>query len=207
MERTWDLEDVEVTAQESRTFHIASRDERSSLQVGALVRLHFVLRAPQPGEPRAERMWVEIDSMGSNLFRGYLTNQPEFIRDLRIGDLIEFGPQHVAQLVVSRDHSRWYANAEREALVSENVFEDCCRWLYREPPDREDDSGWRLFSGTETEAQLEDARRIRICNVEWLCEHDPSLRELLRREDCVAFERADRESPWQQVTDWEPLDE
>jgi len=205
MSRTWELEDVEEAARASATFFIPSAEERRSLPVGKLVRLHFVVLGRKEGEPRAERMWVEVESArGEGRYLGYLTNRPSVIEGLAPGDLIEFAAQHVARVYIEKDDPSWFANAERAALVSESVFEDCCRWLFQEAPDREDDSGWRLFAGTETPEQLEDVGRIRVCNVGWLCDFDPTLRELLRREDRVAFERPGRDAPWRRVEDWVP---
>ncbi len=203
--RTWSLEDVEDAAQRSDTFFIPSRAERSALRVGELARLHFLLASPPPGGPRAERMWVEIESVNDDgSYRGYLTNQPTAIDAPKPGELIDFSPRHVARLFIAKDDPGWYANMERAALVSENVFEDCCRWVFHQPPDREEDSGWRLFSGTETEQQLGDPSRIRLCNVAWLCDFDPSLAELLRTEVDAAFERNSRDDAWSQVIDWTP---
>ena len=226
MSRTWELEDVEEAARASATFFIPSAEERRSLPVGKLVRLHFVVLGRKEGEPRAERMWVEVETArgggmagargaermggvgapagGEGRYLGYLTNRPSVIEGLAPGDLIEFAAQHVARVYIEKDDPSWFANAERAALVSESVFEDCCRWLFQEAPDREDDSGWRLFAGTETPEQLEDVGRIRVCNVGWLCDFDPTLRELLRREDRVAFERPGRDAPWRRVEDWVP---
>jgi hypothetical protein len=205
--RTWYLEDVEEAAQRSETFFIPARVDRCALRVGELVRLHFMLSSPPTDGPRAERMWVEIESLDDEgSYRGYLTNRPTAINDLKPGDLIDFSAEHVARLFIPKDDPRWYANMERSALVSESVFEDCCRWIFHQSPDRKEDSGWRLFSGTETEEQLEDPRRVRICNVAWLCDFDPSLAELLRTEVDTAFERNSRDDPWNQATEWSPPD-
>jgi hypothetical protein len=205
MTRRWELENVEQAARDSATFFIPSLEERRSLRVRQMVRLHFVLRDRGPDDPRAEWIWVEVASVQEEgRYRGYLTKRPAVLGDLAPGDLVAFGREHVARVYVRQDDPRWYANAERQAMVSEGVFEDCCRWAYREGPGREDDSGWRLFAGTETEEQLADAERIRQCNVAWLCDVDPTLAELLRREDPVAFERSSKDAPWVEVGDWVP---
>lgn len=57
----WKLEDIEsVNKENPNTFFIPSLKERSSQKKGDLVRIHFLLTNPKDGEPRAERMWVEI---------------------------------------------------------------------------------------------------------------------------------------------------
>lgn len=202
---TWTLENVEEVAEKSATFFIPSRTERCALRVGQLARLHFVLESPPEGGPRAERMWVEIESVREDgSYRAYLTNEPTAISGLKPGDLIEFWPRHVARLYIPKDDPRWHPNLEKSALVSESVFEECCRWLYHESPDRPEDSGWRLFSGTETPDQLGDVSRIRLCKVSWLVDFDPSLGDVLRGQADAAFERGSREEPWREVSDWTP---
>lgn len=206
-EQDWHLEDVEEAARKSQTFFIPPLAERSALRPGQLVRLHFVLKVCAPDGLRAERMWVEIESVDEEgSYRGYLTNKPTAIESLRPGDLIRFSPRHIAQAFIAKNDPRWNPNMELSAFVSESVFEECCRWVYHEHPDRKEDSGWRLFSGTETVAQLEDPARVRLCNVAWLCDFDPTLREVLRTTADAAFERNSSADSWTQVTDWTPSD-
>lgn len=207
MSRSWTLENVEATSAEyPDTFFIPAQEERRHLAVGRLVRLHFVLADPPDDGPRAERMWVEVHATTETGYLGVLTNRPAYILDLSPGDVVEFGPQHVARTFITKDDPRWHPNMEMKALVSENVIEGACCWLYREAPDRPEDSGWRLFGGDETEEQLEDSSRVRVCNVAWLCDLDPSLEPILRMQE-GAFEREHRGAPWQRVEDFTPRDD
>ncbi|MFC3800942.1 DUF2185 domain-containing protein [Cohnella sp. GCM10012308] len=79
------------------------------------------------------------------------------------------------------------------------------RWLYREKPDREEDSGWRLFEGTENDEYNSHASNISIVNVYALLDKDPSLITPLRGEFGTAFEREDINRPWTQINDWDGL--
>jgi hypothetical protein len=81
---------------------------------------------------------------------------------------------------------------------------DCSVHL-REKPDREEDSGWRLFSGQESDEETNDPANIRNCNVYWLSDWDPTLIGVFRKGKAGnAFERRKKEYPWQLVEDWEP---
>jgi hypothetical protein len=96
---TWSLISVEERAQVHASFSIPPRSEREGLCTGDLAKLIFV--DPTLGIPSGERMWVEIvEGMASGYYRGRLLNVPILIQDLGEGDLIEFGPEHVASWMV-----------------------------------------------------------------------------------------------------------
>ena len=154
-------------------------------------------------------MWVLIVETRGDRYVGELTNEPTAIKGLTVGDRVEFGPEHIAQTIIKRSDPRWFEAAEKHALVSAAVFEEgkSTTWMYREPVTRDEDSGWRLFTGDETEAELADASRVRICNVAWLIDFDPSLLPAIRGPVGSAFERSSAAGPWLAVTDWEPSHE
>jgi hypothetical protein len=62
-------------------------------------------------------------------------------------------------------------------------------YLYREEPDNDDDSGWRVFSGEETHEYAEDAGNFAMYNASTILEIDPSIAVLLATPPPVAFER------------------
>jgi hypothetical protein len=207
---TWNLEDVVAAARMNpETFFIPSFEERCAVEIGRLARLHFVLSSPGPDDPRAERMWVEVENRqgvgASTRYRGALTNEPVYIRDLRAGDKVEFGPDHIARLLLPCDHPDALEVGEKSALVSAKVLEPgaVARFAYREAPDRDEDSGWRLFVGGESDEYANDVRHIRICNVYWLADRDPSLRQILNAPEGHAFERPNESTSWTRVLDWE----
>lgn len=207
--RIWELEDVAVAARlHPDTFFIPSLEERSSLHDGRLVRLHFVLKVRKPDDPRAERMWVEViekkETANSVTYRGVLTNQPAYIPQLNIGDIVEFGPENIAQLLLSSTDPDYLSIGEKSAFVSAMVLapEGFARFAYREIPDRETDSGWRLFAGDESDEYVNDAGNVRVCNVFWLVDRDPSLRQILNAPEGYAFERATADERWSRALDW-----
>ena len=78
------------------------------------------------------------------------------------------------------------------------------RFLYREAADREEDSGWRMFSGLEEQDYIDDPKNIRIINVGYLLDIDPTLLVALKGKIGDVYERADKAAKWEFVKDWRP---
>ena len=209
MTRFLKLENVEETARANPdTFLIPPLSERRNRRVGDSVRLHVLLDDPAEGEPRAERMWVTF-TQRRNLFRPYrgtLENRPAYIGALSVGDEVVFKPCHIARTIIKKGDPRSIDSAEQKALVSGICFDEgeCVRFLYREEADRGEDSGWRMFTGHESEDYSNDAKNVRIVDVGWMLDKDPSLLEPLKHGVGVAFERSDSGSRWQLLDDWKP---
>lgn len=62
-------------------------------------------------------------------------------------------------------------------------------YLYREDPDDENDSGWRVFSGDEAQDYADNAENFAMYNASTILEIDPTIRELLGSPAPAAFER------------------
>jgi hypothetical protein len=62
-------------------------------------------------------------------------------------------------------------------------------YMYREPPDFPEDSGWRFFSGTESQEMLEDPGHTEIYDVNTIANYDPEIIPLLDSPAGSAFER------------------
>ena len=205
----WTLENIVKTAAKNpESFFIPNELERRSQKVGAMVRLHFTILKRKDTDPHAERMWVEIfQSMEKNrTYKGYLTNQPAIIKGLKIGDTVEFGPEHIAQTIIKQNDPRWIDSAEKNAILSEMVRSKGkpIRFMYREAPDNEEDSGWRMFSGEEDDEYANNASNMKLVNVGYLLDKDPTLLQPLKSKADVAFERTERDAPWQKIKDWQP---
>jgi hypothetical protein len=52
-------------------------------------------------------------------------------------------------------------------------------YMYREVPDQQHDSGWRFFSGQESQAYADDASNFAIVDVNTIANYDPSIIGLL----------------------------
>jgi integrase len=161
----------------SRSFFIPSREERESLDVGALVRLFFFLEEPAEDQPRAERMWLEVTHRTADGYVGLLTNHPRAIRDLALGDAVAFGPEHV----IAVNDPRWAAYQQLLAFVSRRLLEDdrllpgyvCHDPSDEQRPPKSDGSrasGWQLLVGDETDAELDDVANCRTPNLAWIME-------------------------------------
>lgn len=62
-------------------------------------------------------------------------------------------------------------------------------YFYREETDDKEDSGWRFFSGQETEDYMGDPKNFALYNASTIVEIDSSVTEFLAIDPPVAFER------------------
>jgi hypothetical protein len=62
-------------------------------------------------------------------------------------------------------------------------------YFYREKPDSEGDSGWRVFSGEETQEYADNPDNFSLYNATSIVEVEPEIAEFLGREYPIAFER------------------
>lgn len=203
----WTLEDVEETNRLfPLSFFIPSEQERRAQTKGRQVRLHFTLANPAQGDPRTERMWVEIMGQDPDTLKytGVLTNAPVSLKTLQAGDVLEFEPRHIAQTILRKGDPSWVEVGEKVALVSKKCLipGSAVRWMYRVSGDREQDSGWRLFAGDEDNEYLSNPNNTRLMNVYYILDLDPSLLEPFKREEGTAFERQSKDAEWVEVTDW-----
>lgn len=81
------------------------------------------------------------------------------------------------------------------------------RFMYREQPDNEVDSGWRFFSGFEDDAYTTDPELHGIYDVNTVANYDPSIIPFLEAPLGSAFEKPDRSEQFELVKDWEPSEE
>ena len=62
-------------------------------------------------------------------------------------------------------------------------------YFYREQPDGEWDSGWRFFSGTESDEYADDSDNVAIYDVNTIANYDPEIIPLLDAPIGTAFAR------------------
>lgn len=205
--KNWILENVvNKSIQFPDSFYIPRTDERLNQSAGNSVRLHFIVLNPQPDTPRAERIWVTITQANSTSgkFKGTLETEPQYIDGLKNGDEVEFDEFNIARIFIKQTDPRWVDSFEKSALVSKLCFNknETIRFVYRETPDRVEDSGWRLFTGHETEEYTSDHKNISIMNIGYLLDKDPSLLGPFKSTGICAFERVDYNSNWEKIEDW-----
>jgi hypothetical protein len=62
-------------------------------------------------------------------------------------------------------------------LATDRIVVDGCKvgYCYREPPESEDDSGWRFFAGDEELAYLENADNLGLYEVNTIANYDEAI--------------------------------
>lgn len=188
----WYLEDLtKVALTHKYTFYRPSADVIAKVRIGELVKLIFVFKSHDSKAPRAERMWVEVESINpSGEFMGRLTNQPRYIKDLVPGDLVTFDQRHVA----NTEHDEQDNLVEKYlslCFVTNRVLRDAARigYLYREDPDNDKDSGWRFMAGDESDEYMDDPRNVAVVSLGAVLNLDDSILSLLDAPSGSAFDR------------------
>jgi len=189
---SWQLEDADpIAAAHPYTFYKPSREVIDRVCPGEVVKLIFCFNSEDPEAPRAERMWVLVEErLPDGSFRGRLDNHPRHIRDLQADDPICFRPCHV----ISTEHDDQDNLVERYAkrcFVTRRVLDEGrpVAYLYREDPDDEDDSGWRITAGDESDAYMEDSANVAYVSLGAVLSRDDSFRGLLEVPAGSAFSR------------------
>lgn len=75
------------------------------------------------------------------------------------------------------------------------------RFMYRTVQADLRDTGWRMYTGYEDEAYLEDKQNLMPYPIETLLQSDPSLEELLSSKPGAVWERIPN-TPWVKVDDY-----
>lgn len=85
---------VEQHQKSPETFWIPSDSKKSEVSPGDFVKLVF------EGQPR-ERMWVRVTARDGDSISGTLSNTPRGQPGLKYGAVIEFGPDHIIEIIKS----------------------------------------------------------------------------------------------------------
>ena len=78
------------------------------------------------------------------------------------------------------------------------------RFMYREEPDNEIDSGWRFMSGFEDDEYMNDPRNLALYDVNTIANYDPSIIPFLYEPIGSTYEKAEGQERFSPVTDWSP---
>lgn len=89
-------------------------------------------------------------------------------------------------------------------IVDQNIKP---RFLYREKRTRPEDSGWRIFTGFESEEYTDNPNNAGIYNPSTILKIDPSLENILLKGIGSVYERTDDNSDWYKVTDFDLEDD
>ncbi len=91
------------------------------------------------------------------------------------------------------------------ALVSRLVFDEKLpiRFMYKTVPEHLNDTGWRMFTGYETDEFLANEQlNLLPIPLDKVCNLDPALQELVQYNAGTVWERTPDSSEWQQVHDF-----
>lgn len=159
-----------IAATAPYTYFLPSAPELAAVSKGDIVKLLFDY-PHQTEKWAAERMWVIVESVEDDDFRGILDNDPdEPTSPLNAGNTLTFKRHHILSIVWENPEAAPPAATYREywdrCLVDQCVLdrEDPVEYVYREEPDLagEDDeypdSGWRIRGrmGSASDAEMEE---------------------------------------------------
>ena len=181
-----------------RTFLVPSLDELKSLKAGTLVNIIFVFEKELKNGCNAERIWVEITDIQDGKFRGVLDNDPYFLKSIKRGDKITFETSNIASVYSkgSTIHEELFAIITKKALENKQI-----NWVVRSDDlNNEQDSGWQLFYGDESESYLDDAKNASVVSLKHVLTFEPLLEDVFR---CSgnAFEYSSRLNKFIEVKD------
>lgn len=76
-------------------------------------------------------------------------------------------------------------------VASNRVMKDGCKvgWAYREAVGKDGDSGWRFFSGDESEAYSNDLDNFAFHDINAVAAHDPSIAEIADLPEGSSYEK------------------
>lgn len=77
------------------------------------------------------------------------------------------------------------------------------RFMYRERPDNDYDSGWRFFSGQEDQVYADNPSNFAIYALTTIAEIDPDIVPFLGSPAPCAFERAGDDKPFKEARGFE----
>lgn len=193
MDCSWRLADTQVLAdQYPYTFYKPSPEAIARLRVGDLVKLMFEFDSDDPQAPGAERMWVLItDIHDDQRFSGSLENIPLYIKDLRAHDPVRFEARHIMGVQIPDPVPSLADKYLPRCFVTGKVLRDGepAGLLYRETPEYDDDSGWRILAGNEDPAYLDDPDNAAYVSLGAVLTEDDSFIGLLDREVGARFVR------------------
>lgn len=207
--KSWWLDDGQKLVDEyPYTFHKPSSEAVQMLKPKDEVKLIFRFDSEDPEAPNAERMWVELTEIDGQKFEGVLDNDPAYIKDLQCGDPLSFKEKHIIQVSIDDPVPSRTDKYLPRCLVSQRIMRDGQKigWLYREEPDRDEDSGWRFFCGDESDDYANEVENICVVSLGAVLGEDDSVLDLLESPPGSAFQLDGSTGKFVPVDDWHPED-
>ena len=189
--KSWRLSDAQKLADEYRyTFHKPSCQAVALLQPSDEVKLIFQFDSDDPEAPSAERMWVEITEISGRRFKGILDNDPVYIDDLKCGDPVTFEEKHIIQVSIDDPVPSKTDKYLPRCFVTHRVLYEGAPvgYLYREEPDTDDDSGWRIMCGDESQEYMAEPDNVSFVSLGAVLREDDRILGLLDEPIGSSFE-------------------
>jgi len=190
---TWTLDNAdELAAQYRYTFYKPSPAVIARLAPGDLVKLIFRFDSTDPDAPAAERMWVIVDEvLAPGHFKGRLDNEPRYITDLQPDDPVTFEACHIINTQLEDDEDSLAARYAQRCYVTRRVLDDGAPvgYLYREDPDGEEDSGWRITANDEDQSYMDNADNLAYVSLGAVLNLDNAFVDLLDEPAGAAYYR------------------
>lgn len=94
-------------------------------------------------------------------------------------------------------------------MVSKMVVDEQIkpRFMYREKRMSQEDSGWRIFTGFESEEYIDDPNNTGIYNPSTILKIDPSIEDVLLKGIGSVYEKTEDSTEWYRVFDFEMEDD
>ena len=110
------------------------------------------------------------------------------------------------QFKLSADQIKPVAEGYGGCIATDKITVDGypVRFMYREAPDNEFDSGWRFMSGFEDDSYMDDPDKLAIYDINTIANYDPSIVPLLEAPEGSAFEKTSESERFLPVADWAP---
>lgn len=178
----WTLEDTDkIAAAHKYTFYKPPRDIIALVKLGEVVKLIFCFESDDPEAPRAERMWVLVDEIDANgRFFGRLNNEPRWMEGLKLGDRVSFDASNIIN-TEHDDNNNLVESYLKRCYITKRILKDGAKvgYLYRESPDRENDSGWRFTANDESDEYMNESENLCYVSVGLVLACDDSFLHLL----------------------------
>jgi len=106
---------------------------------------------------------------------------------------------------LNADQIRPLATGHGACIATDRITVDGLpvRFMYREEPDYEADSGWRFLSGTEDDGYMDDAGNHGVYDVNTIANYDDTIIPFLDAPTGSVFEKPVDAQSFAAVTDWE----
>ena len=195
---SWKLTDSEQLSKEHKyTFYKPSREITKNLKVGNIVKLTFEFDSSNSEHPSAERMWVEITEINGEKFKGKLDNHPFYLHELYAGDELVFEHKHIIDHDLEMSEPNLVDKYIRRCFVTNEILYDKAeiKHFYKESPlekeenEEYEDSGWRFFTGEETQEYVDNIENFSYVSLGAVLSKDDSFVKLLDSEIEITYQK------------------